>query len=164
MKIKNTTLSALLISLTIVLLALNTLLPISTISILTVTSTIIPIAIIKTSVRNSILIYISSSLLGLLLLPKDIVILYIMFFGIYGLIKFFIEKLNNLYFEIPLKIIFSSLVLLVYYFVFNSFINLSNIDLPLYLIFIGANIAFLIYDYALTMLISYYIEKINNRL
>jgi len=164
MKIKNTTLSALLVSLTIVLLALNTILPISTISILTVTSAIIPIAIIKTSVRNSILIYISSSLLGLLLLPKDIVILYIMFFGIYGLIKFFIEKLNNLYFEIPLKIIFSSLVLLVYYFVFNSFINLSNIDLPLYLIFIGANIAFLIYDYALTMLISYYIEKINNRL
>lgn len=164
MKIKNTTLSALLISLTIVLLALNTILPISTISILTVTSSIIPIAIIKTSVRNSILIYISSSLLGLLLLPKDTVILYIMFFGIYGLIKFFIEKLNNLYFEIPLKIIFSSLVLLVYYFVFNSFINLSNIDLPLYLIFIGANIAFLIYDYALTMLISYYIEKINNRL
>ena len=164
MKIKNTTLSALLVSLTIVLLALNTILPISTISILTVTSAIIPIAIIKTSVRNSILIYISSSLLGLLLLPKDIVILYIMFFGIYGLIKFFIEKLNNLYFEIPLKIIFSSLVLLVYYFVFNSFINLSNIDLPLYLIFIGANIAFLIYDYALTMLISYYIEKTNNRL
>jgi len=164
MKIKNTTLSALLVSLTIVLLALNTILPISTISILTVTSAIIPIAIIKTSVRNSILIYISSSLLGLLLLPKDIVILYIMFFGIYGLIKFFNKKLNNLYFEIPLKIIFSSLVLLVYYFVFNSFINLSNIDLPLYLIFIGANIAFLIYDYALTMLISYYIEKINNRL
>lgn len=164
MKIKNLTLSSILVALTIILLALNTILPISTLSILTIASVLIPIAIIKTTLRNSILVYVASSLLGLLLLPKDIVILYIMFFGIYGLIKFIIEKLNNIYYEIPLKLIFSSLILILYYFIFNSFVNLTNITLPIYMTFIGANVVFLIYDYALTMLISIYLEKFNKRI
>lgn len=163
MKIKNLTLSSILVALTIILLALNTLLPISTLSILTLTSVLIPIAIIKTSIKNAILVYISSSLLGLLLLPKNIVILYILFFGIYGIIKFIVEKLNNIYYEIPLKLAFSSLILMLYYLIFKSFVNLTSIELPIYLIFIGANIVFLIYDYALTMLISIFLEKFNKK-
>ena len=164
MKIRNLTLSSILVALTIILLALNTILPISTLSILTLASVLIPIAIIKTTIKNAILVYIASSLLGLLLLPKDIVILYILFFGIYGIVKFLVEKLNNIYYEIPLKLAFSSLILTVYYLIFKSFVNLTSIDLPIYLIFIGANIVFLIYDYALTMLISIFLEKFNKRI
>lgn len=164
MKTKNLTLSALLIALTLVILALNTLLPISTLSILTIASAIIPIAIIRTSIKNALLVYIASSLLGFLLLPKDIIILYTLFFGIYGLVKYYIEKLNKITFEIILKIIFSSIILVIYYLLFSSFINVKSINLPLYLIFIGANILFLIYDYALTLIISFYINKIHHRI
>lgn len=164
MKVKNLTFSSILVALTIVLLALNTIMPISTLSILTLASALIPISIIKTTLRSSFLVYVSSSILGLLLLPKNIVILYIMFFGIYGIVKFLIEKLNNRLFEISLKLIFSSFILIIYYLIFNSFVNLTTIDLPLYIIFIGANIVFLIYDRALTMLISIYLEKFNKRI
>lgn len=164
MKTKNLTLSSLLISLTLVILALNTLLPISTLSILTVASAIIPIAIIRTSTKNAFLVYIASSLLGFLILPKDIIILYALFFGIYGLVKYYIEKLNKISIEIILKLIFSSIILIIYYLLFSSLIDISNVNLPLYLIFIIANILFLIYDYALTLIISFYINKIHSRI
>lgn len=164
LKTKNLTLSSLLISLTLVILALNTLLPISTLSILTVASAIIPIAIIRTSTKNAFLVYIASSLLGFLILPKDIIILYALFFGIYGLVKYYIEKLNKISIEIILKLIFSSIILIIYYLLFSSLIDISNVNLPLYLIFIIANILFLIYDYALTLIISFYINKIHSRI
>lgn len=164
MKTKNLTLSALLIALTLVILAINSLLPISTLSILTIASAIIPIAVIRASIKNAFLIYIASSLLGFLILPKDIIILYALFFGIYGLIKYYIEKLNKITFEIILKLVFSSIILVIYYLLFSSFIDISNVNLPLYLIFIAANILFLIYDYALTLVISFYITNIHSKI
>lgn len=164
LKTQNLTLSALLVALTLVILALNTLLPISTLSILTIASAIIPIAIIRASTKNAFLVYIASSFLGFLILPKDIIVLYILFFGIYGIIKYYIEKLNKLTFEIILKLVFSSIILAIYYLLFSSFVDISIINLPLYLIFIVANILFLIYDYALTLIISFYINKIHSRI
>ena len=49
-----------------------------------------------------LLVYIVSSLLCLLLMPPNISTLYILFFGIYGLLKYFIEKLNHLFLPLPL--------------------------------------------------------------
>lgn len=165
LKTKDLTLSALLIALTLVILALNSILPISTLSILTLASVMIPVAIMRTSIKNAFMIYIASTLLGFLVLPKDIIILYGLFFGIYGLVKFYIEKLNNLYLEISLKLLFAFMILIIYYFITKSFVSINlNVEMPIYFIIVLTLIIFLIYDYALTVLISYYLRKLHNRI
>ncbi|MBQ6820417.1 MAG: hypothetical protein IJO26_03880 [Clostridium sp.] len=164
MKAKELTLSAILVALTIIILYINLLLPISTISILTVASLLIPISIIRGSIKSAILVYSASSIIGFFLLPINIILLYVLFFGIYGIIKFFIEKLRNIPVEIFLKIIFFNIVLFLSYFVFNTFIKIQITKLPIGLFFIIAQIVFLVFDYALTLLISFYLEKIHHKI
>ena len=164
MKAKELTVSAVLTALTIVILYLNLLLPISTISILTLASALIPVALIRGSIKSSILVYISSSTIGFFILPLNIILLYILFFGVYGIIKYFIEKINKLPIEIILKIIFFNIILVLSIFVFNSFVAIEITKLPIYLLFIVAQPVFLIYDYALSLLISFYLDRIHKRI
>lgn len=164
MKAKELTVSAALTALTIVILYLNLLLPISTISILTLASALIPVALIRGSIKSSILVYISSSLVGFFILPINIILLYVLFFGIYGIVKYFIEKINKLPIEIILKIIFFNIILVLSIFVFNSIVAIEITKLPIYLLFIVAQPVFLIYDYALSLLISFYLDRIHKRI
>ncbi|WP_291651811.1 hypothetical protein [Clostridium sp.] len=164
MKAKEITLSAILVSLTNIILYLNFLLPISTLSILTLASLLIPIALIRGSIKSAFLVYIASSIVGFFILPINIILLYILFFGIYGIVKYYIEKLNKLYLEIFCKMIFCNISLFISIFVFNSFIAIEITKLPLLLLWIIAQPVFLIFDYALTLLISFYMQRIHNRI
>lgn len=156
--------NAFLITLTIIVLYLNIVLPISTISILTLSSVFIPIALIRNSIKDAFLVYVSSSIISFFLLPLNIVLLYICFFGVYGIIKYFIEKIHNITFEIILKLIFFNFALLIGFFLFKSFIPINLINIPIWLFIIIAQIVFLIFDYALTLLISFYLEKIHKNI
>lgn len=163
MKASNIAQSGILVALTLAILYSASLLPISTLSILTIASCLIPVSIIRTSIKNTILVYLSCSILSFFFVPINIALLYTSFFGIYGIIKYFIEKLNNLIYEIILKlIIFNILLFLIYYF-FSAFIGF-NPQIALWLLLIIAQAVFLIYDYALTIIISYFINRINKHL
>ena len=163
MKSNNIAQSGILIALTLAVLYSASVLPISTLSILTVASCLIPISIIRTSLKHSILIYLSSSILSFFLVPINIWILYSLFFGIYGMIKFFIEKLDNLIYEIILKLLAFNILLYIIYIIFKLFIGFK-VKLSLWIIILIAQIAFLIYDYALTLIITYFLNKINKHL
>ncbi|MGG7212443.1 hypothetical protein ACQPUY_02365 [Clostridium nigeriense] len=164
MKAKEITLSAALVALTIIILYLNLLLPISTISILTLASLLIPIALIRGSMKSAILVYVASSIIGFFTLPINIIMLYILFFGIYGIIKYYIEKINKISLEILLKIIFFNIIFFISFFIFKSFIAIEITKLPIWLFVIIAQIVFLVFDYALTLLISFYLEKIHKKI
>ena len=163
MKSNNIAHSGILIALTLAVLYSASVVPISTLSILTVASCLIPISIIRTSLKHSILIYLSSSILSFFLVPINIWILYSLFFGIYGIIKFFIEKLDNLIYEIILKFLTFNILLYIIYIIFKLFIGFK-VKLSLWIIILIAQIAFLIYDYALTLIITYFLNKINKHL
>lgn len=164
MKAKEITLSAALVALTIIILYLNLLLPISTISILTLASLLIPIALIRGSMKSALLVYVASSIIGFFILPINIIMLYILFFGIYGIIKYYIEKINKIFLEILLKIIFFNIIFFISFFIFKSFIAIEITKLPIWLFVIIAQIVFLVFDYALTLLISFYLEKIHKKI
>lgn len=149
------------VALTIIVLYAASILPISTLSILTVASCLIPISIIRTSIRNTILVYAASSLGSLFLIPTNIALYYTLFFGIYGIIKYFAEKLKNIPLELILKLIGFNILLTIIYFVTVNLLVLPSIKYPLYLIWIVSQAAFLIYDYALTLIISFYLNRIH---
>ena len=164
MKAKEITLSAVLIALTLIILYLNLIFPISTISILTLASLLIPVALIRGSMKSAILVYISSSIIGFFLLPINIILLYILFFGIYGIVKYFIEKIKNIPLEILLKLIFFNMIFFISFFLFNSFIAIQITKLPLGIFWILAQVVFLVFDYALSLLITFYLERIHTKL
>ena len=164
MKAKEIALSAALVALTIIILYLNLLLPISTLSILTLTSLLVPIALMRGSMKSAILVYAASSIIGFFILPINIIILYILFFGIYGIVKYYIEKINKLPLELLLKLIFFNIIFFISFFIFKSFIAIEITKLPIWLFWIIAQIVFLVFDYALTLLISFYLEKIHTKI
>ncbi len=149
------------VALTLVVLYAASILPISTLSILTVASCLIPISIIRTSIRNTILVYVASSLASFFLISTNIALYYTLFFGVYGIIKYFAEKLKNIPLELILKLIGFNILLTIIYFVAVNFLGLPSIHYPLYLIWIVSQAAFLIYDYALTLIISFYLNRIH---
>ena len=164
MKSKHIAESGILIALTLVVLYATSLLPISTLSVLTISSCLIPICIIRTNIKNAFLVYASSSILSLMIVPINISIAYIFFFGIYGIIKYYIEKIHKLPYEILLKLLIFNILLLIIYFIISRFIGNFVLPYSLYIIFILAQIIFLFYDYALTLIITIYFNKIHKLL
>lgn len=161
MKTKNLTIGGISIALSLVILYLSTIISINTIAILTVASSIIPITIIKSDIKTSILVYIITSILSFFFLPINYSLLYILLFGIYGIAKYFIEKLNKLPLEIVLKLVFFNIMLGIGYLLMDSLLNMINLKLSLWILLIIAQFAFLIYDYALTVIISFYLQRLH---
>ncbi|WP_297421143.1 hypothetical protein [Clostridium sp.] len=161
MKAKYIAENGILVALTLVVLYATSILPISTLSILTIASCLIPISIIRTSIKGTMLVYLASSVLSFFLVPTNIALYYTLFFGIYGIIKSFIERLKNLPIEILLKLIAFNILLAIMYVVISNFLGIFNIKYPLYLLWIISQIVFLIYDYALTLIISFYLNRIH---
>lgn len=163
LKAKDLALGGILTSLTVIALFINILIPINTFAILTISSCFVPIAIIRSNVRVGIFVYIASSIIGFFLVPLDLMIPFILYFGIYGLVKFYIEKLRNMPLEILFKLAFSNIMLIIGYILFTKFIAPINLNIPIWILIILAQIAFLIFDYALTLIITFYISKFHNK-
>lgn len=163
LKAKDITLGGILVALTVITLYLNLIIPINTFAILTISSCYVPIAIMRSNIKLGIFVYIASSVIGFLIIPLDIMIPFILYFGIFGLVKFYIEKLRNMPLEIILKLVFSNIMLFIGYFIFTSFVGPIPSKFPLWILLIVAQIAFIIFDYALTLIITFYISKFHKR-
>ena len=144
MKSKYIAESGVLIALTLVILFSTSIFSISTLSILTVASCLIPVAIIRTSIKNAILVYIASSILSFILIPTNIAIYYTLFFGIYGIIKHIIEKVRNIPLEILLKLISFNVLLGITYLITKSFLSFVYPDISLWLLLLAAQVVLLI--------------------
>ena len=83
MKAKDIALGGILVALTTIVLYATSILPISTLAILTIASALIPVCIIRSNIQTSIFVYISSSLIAFFLVPINISFLYFVFFGVY---------------------------------------------------------------------------------
>ena len=160
-KVNSLTRGGIYVALTICFVYLSSVLPTSKLSLMTIASAIIPFSILTTNVKTSISVYITSSLLCLLLSLRGMGIAYILFFGIYGIIKYYIERLRKPVIEYLLKIIFFNLCFyIIYNFATLIFVDLIKIKLSMFYIVIAMQIAFLVYDYALTMIISYMKQRL----
>lgn len=156
-KTYNVTRGGLYTALTVAFLYMSIIAPTSKLFLLGCASCIIPLSIVTTGLKTSFGVYIASSLLSVIFFSfKASIVSYIIFFGIYGFIKFFIEKTRKLPIEIILKLLFFNLCFFITYFVYsNLFFKFPKINIPLkYAVFMFQFI-FLIYDYAITLFIEY---------
>lgn len=145
------------IALLVLLIYIASFAPSSKLTILTVSSAIIPYSIITTNAKNSFIVYVAASILSLILIgPKTETIAYIFFFGLYGFLKYYIERINKALYEIPLKLLYFNVTLIILYSLYTKlFASVVPEKLPIYVILLMAQVAFFVYDYALTIIINY---------
>ncbi|WP_070000647.1 hypothetical protein [Cellulosilyticum sp. I15G10I2] len=172
MKTAHLTLGGILSALSIICLYLTSILTTNTLTLLTLASFMVPIGLIRGSLKTACLIYISSSCLSFIIVPLNIALLYSLFFGIYGIVKYLIERKRSLPLEIVLKLIFFNsisifLLLLmqnvlgyklfsnIQTFITNYFVLNASVVSYIVLWILG-QLGFLVFDYALTLLIDYY--------
>lgn len=144
-------------ALSLILLYLASVIPTNRLSILGIASCIIPLSIMVTGIKNTIVVYGAVSLLSLFIIPSKLIgIAYILIFGSYGFVKYFVEKLRNIPLEIVLKLLYFNITSAIIVFIYKMlFLKIPNINISIYLLFIIVEVAFIVYDYALTAFISY---------
>jgi hypothetical protein len=150
------------------LIYLSTISPTSKVYILGVAASLIPLSVIITNLRNSFIVYFATSIISFLMLGfKGSVVAYVIFFGLYGLIKYFVERLRNIPLEIVLKLLYFNISIGIIFYVYKLFFtDLLKLNLPIYLVVIMLQFIFIIFDYALTLFIAYvtnhFSKLINN--
>lgn len=160
-KTSNITRGGLFAALSLIFIYLASIVPTNKLALLTLSSFIIISSILIIGLKSSFLLYISVSILSFFLLTsKGIAIIYLIFFGAYGFIKYYIERLSILPIEITLKVLFFNSCLGILFFLYDAFlvnlVDLSKIRLSLYIVWFLLQIAFFIYDYVLTLFVAYF--------
>ena len=145
-----------------IFLYLSSFMPTNKLAFLILSSVVIPITLLTCDLKTSILVYGATSLLSLLIPNKIICIVYIFLFGIYGIVKYYAEKLDNRVIEFIVKYAFFNISLGICYFIYSSlFMELTNSKLPIYILIAGAEVIFGVYDFILTGFISYFMNKFS---
>ena len=128
------------------------------------------IAVAEMGYGNAALIYAAASVLAFLLLPsKSPALLFAAFLGYYPIVKSLSEKLSGLY-SYLIKFVSFAAAFWVIYFIVIKFATvdpeLQRLFIPALLIpaFLIAALVFLIYDFALTRIISLYCRSLRSRL
>ncbi|MDF2678715.1 MAG: putative rane protein [Bacillota bacterium] len=151
-----------LLGLNLLFIILSSVIETNTIILMAAAALMIGIVIVEFGSKSGSIFYIASCMLGFFLTFNKVeIITYILFFGLYSLIKHAIEfKITNKILALLLKFIFFNISLLCLYFAINQFITLKLF----WWMILGAEVLFLIYDYAFTIFINYYINNIRPKL
>lgn len=162
---RSLSLGGMLAAVNVILLFISAAMPTSRLFLLVLSSFSVAIMVIEANANAGAAFYVATSLLAFILIPnKLIAFYYACFFGFYGIVKSYIERLSsNRFLEYVLKFIVFNLslsiiyVVLKYVFAVNIFIG-SYLSL---LVFTLLQVSFVIYDYAYTVFVSFYLKKVK---
>lgn len=114
---------------------------------------------------SSLTCFAAVSVLSILLLPQKIpALMYICFGGWYPIAKCFIERLNTVLSYLFKFVSFNAAIVLYWYLTVFVFMIEQPDDLIKIALFAAANVAFLLYDFVLSRLITYYVRELRFRL
>ena len=115
--------------------------------------------------------YAATTVLSFFIVPNPIVIIpYAIFFGYYGIIKYYIEKLHHLVWEWVIKILFFNVFLGLLYLAvlylpeFRRLVENANIRYAMWVTIVLAEIAFIVYDYGYSLMVGYYRNRLRKML
>lgn len=150
-----------LLSLNAILLILINIIPINTVFIMGLASFPISIIIMEWGPLSGVTFYIASVILGFIMMTSKIQwLVYTFTFGVYGIVKYIIEKDIPIVLEYILKILFANISVMVLYFIMKEFVYIP-INLVYVLLF---EVVFIVYDYMYSRFIEYYDFKLKKYL
>jgi len=168
-KTKKIALSGVISALALVIMALSSFLSVASYSLAALAGVVLILLVIEAGNRYAVAAYFIVSVLSILLLPdKETAVLFILFMGFYPILKALFEKISNIFIEYAAKFALFNLAVVLFYWVVTKLLNIEFMDtgifkmsLPILLIF--ANLVFGLYDYALTKIISLYLNNLRPR-
>lgn len=163
-KTKAVAISGIYLALSVVTLFGATIVPGIELTLYALSSFYIAFVVIETSLSAGWLFYIASVLLAFILIPnKNGLIPYVFIFGLYAIIKLYIEKSKKLpqALEVIIKLIFFNGMVALGVIIFGE-LFLGNIHVPDFafpVILVGAQIFFLVYDFIFTLVTAFYLNR-----
>ncbi len=125
-------------------------------------------AVISLGWQGGLAVWAAAGLLGLLLLPDKLNgLLFVLFFGLYPVVKSFLERKTPRWLSLLGKLAFFNAAAAVLVLAFGGlFLPALPWDLTgrVYLVFLLGSAVFLVYDFGLTKLISFYIQRLGKTL
>lgn len=107
------------------------------------------------------LIFVAVSLLSLLIVTTVHSLAYIIFFGHYGIGKYYIEKIKDKVTAFILKLLYFNAAMALIYFLAPLVIGNALLSIPLWILIPAAQIVFIIYDYLYSLVSQFYYQKIR---
>ena len=160
---KKLALSAVLSALGVVMLTLGSVLSALDLTMVAMASILVYFAIIEMGTPYQYLIYAVTGILSILLLPdKFAAFLYIVFGGIYPILKRVVERLRRVPCWI-IKVIYFNAVITVMVIGSKYLFGIDEENLTISLYALG-NVAFILYDIAMTRLLTVYFNRLRKRL
>jgi hypothetical protein len=161
-KIKSITLSGILLAFTVICVFLAANLPTSRLSLYSVSSLFISVIIIEFGAKAGWSFYLASAVLSSVLIPRLEVIPFVVFFGIYGLVKLYSEKLPGRVAEYAAKVIYFNICLVLgLFFLKELVLNGVGFTMPIYIAAALLEVVFIVFDYVYTLFIRFYASKLK---
>jgi hypothetical protein len=161
-RVKRITLSGILLAFTVICVFLASVLPTNRLSLYAVSSLFVAVIIIEYGTKAGWTFYLASAILSAVLIPRLEVLPFVVFFGVYGLIKLYFEKLHSRVLEYVLKVLYFNICLFLGFLFLKEFI-LEGVELtaPVYVVAALMEVVFIVYDYVYTLFIRFYSQRLK---
>ena len=163
---KKITLTAAFTALSVVFLYVASISPTGHLGIIAVASLFGIAATVEAGIGGGAAVYIAASAISFFLLPnKNTALIYIVFFGLYPLIKAIAEKQRSRAVEWLIKLAAMNASLAVLIFALSALVFDISLFMGSYpVLFLAVNAVFLVFDFGATKLTAYYINNISRRI
>jgi hypothetical protein len=131
-----------------------------------VSSLFICVAVDELGVRGGLMVYAGAAILGFLFMPGKLGVLpYLVFFGIYPILKLFAERIHNKVGRYAAKLGFFCIITAICYGLFRSlfFAGIKLPDFGAAGLVIYALVMFVLYDFILTGVVAFYRRRIRRK-
>lgn len=151
-------------ALSVAVLFLSSVLPSGKLAVCAVSALLPAVAMILYDTKWAVLVYSATSIISMLILPtRAVALIYTLILGYYTITKSLIERLEKPVLEWFIKIIVFNIGVLALYLIY-VYVFKSELLYALWLLLLGANAIFILYDIALTRLFNGYLLKIIEKL
>lgn len=156
-------LAAMLAAFTLLFLYIASIVPAGKLAMYFLSSVFISALLVEYESGLAFLMFVAVSLLSFLILPdRTRVFYYILFFGHYGIGKYYIEKIKDKVIAFVVKLLyFNAAMALMYILATKVLLADTASPLPLWALIILAQVLFVIYDYLFSLVTQFYYTRIR---
>ena len=155
---KKISFSSILCALSVAILFLGSVIEVMDISVAAIASFLIIVCMIEMGGYMPHLVYMATSTISFLLLPtKTVVLIYILFFGFYPILKKYLEMLPPLISWLSKLFVFN-IVITIYYFFAKELLFPGIENLSIFIV-LFLNFTLLLFDFTLTLFVTAYVRR-----
>ena len=160
------TLGAVFTALSLVFVYLASVFPTGQVGIVALASLFGIAAVVETGLVGGVFVFAATSFLGFVLIPnKTVMVLYAVFLGYYPILKSLAERVKSRAIEWVIKLVSVNIAMTVIVFVFSELVfHAEFLNQHTVLLYLAVNVVFVIYDFGVSKLIEFYINRISKQI